>query len=189
MKNHVEALTRIIKSRRSVQPSMFNERVIPDEWVNLLLQNASFAPTHKKTEPWRFIVFKGDSLKELSDYSSQWYKENTPNYSELKFEKTRMKALLSSHVVAIVMQRHESEVPEWEEVASVACAVQNLWLSATAMGLAGYWSSPGYAVNGQEFLKLDTNQRCLGLFYLGFAKADIPEKSYYPDPSNKVEWR
>lgn len=38
------------------------------------------------------------------------------------------------------MQRHH-EVPEWEEVAAVACAAQNMQLVATALGVAGYWSS------------------------------------------------
>jgi len=42
--------------------------------------------------------------------------------------------------IAICMQRHH-EVPEWEEVAAVACAAQNMQLVATALGVAGYWSS------------------------------------------------
>lgn len=32
-------------------------------------------------------------------------------------------------------------MPEWEETAAVSCAVQNMWLMATALGLAGYWTS------------------------------------------------
>ena len=34
-------------------------------------------------------------------------------------------------------------MPEWEETAAVACAVQNMHLTLTAEGLAGYWSSGG----------------------------------------------
>ena len=34
-------------------------------------------------------------------------------------------------------------MPEWEETAAVACAVQNMHLAFTAEGLAGYWSSGG----------------------------------------------
>lgn len=38
------------------------------------------------------------------------------------------------------MKRHDS-VPLWEEHAAVACAVQNMWLAATAAGVSGYWTS------------------------------------------------
>ena len=43
-------------------------------------------------------------------------------------------------MVAICMRRQalpEKVMPEWEETCAVACAVQNLWLAATAHGIAG----------------------------------------------------
>ena len=39
-------------------------------------------------------------------------------------------------------------MPEWEETAAVACAVQNLHLALVAEGLAGYWSSGGVMGEG-----------------------------------------
>jgi len=55
-------------------------------------------------------------------------------------------------------------MPEWEDQAAVACAVQNLHLMATAMGVAGYWSSGGvgdafdHAIM-KEFLELGETDR------------------------------
>ena len=43
--------------------------------------------------------------------------------------------------VAIGLARHADKVPEWEEVAAVAAAVQNMQLAAAALGVACYWSS------------------------------------------------
>lgn len=43
-------------------------------------------------------------------------------------------------MVAICMRRQalpEKVMPEWEEMCAVASAVQNLWLAATAHGIAG----------------------------------------------------
>jgi hypothetical protein len=43
-------------------------------------------------------------------------------------------------MVAICMRRQalpQKVMPEWEETCAVACAVQNLWLAATAHGIAG----------------------------------------------------
>lgn len=45
-----------------------------------------------------------------------------------------------SYMIAICMKRRASphkEMPEWEELCAVACAVQNMWLSMTAHGAAG----------------------------------------------------
>jgi len=45
-----------------------------------------------------------------------------------------------SYMIAICMKRRalpHKEMPEWEEMCAVACAVQNMWLSMTAHGAAG----------------------------------------------------
>ncbi len=58
-----------------------------------------------------------------------------------KIEGKRYKAFVKVPVmIAICMKRRanpDKEMPEWEEMCATACAVQNLWLSATARGLAG----------------------------------------------------
>ena len=79
------------------------------------------------------------------------------------------KPLQSSCVIAICMQRDARErVPDWEELAAVACAVQNMWLSCTAYNIGCYWSSPKAMIEGHEFLGLEPGQRCLGILYMGF---------------------
>lgn len=44
-------------------------------------------------------------------------------------------------MLALCMRRRPpppaKEMPEWEEVCAIACAVQNLWLTDTARGAAG----------------------------------------------------
>jgi len=181
----------IVRNRRSVYPPMFKPDKISDETIIRILENANQAPTHKKTEPWRFIVFSGKALNELSHYSGEWYKANTheSKYSQLKYNKTKNKALQSSHVIAIIMEVHNDMLPEWEEVAAVACAVQNMWLTVTSMGLAGYWSTPKYATEGGQFLNLNENQKCLGLFYIGIPQDNLPDQYQPGKVENKIEWR
>ena len=170
MKYAPSDLNALIRNRRSVFPNMYREEEIPRQIIEEILENANWAPTHRKTEPWRFKVFAGAARKELSDYLANYYEENTPTdkFSELKLKKTRQKPLQASHVLAICMQRDpEQRVPEWEEIAAVACAVQNMWLTCTAYGIGSYWSSPASILNAQEFLQLNAGERCLGLFYMG----------------------
>ena len=149
-----EAINTVIRNRRSVFPPMYTGEVIEDEIIEQILENARWAPNHKRSEPWFFKVFTGESLKALSAYSGDWYMTYTPKekFSDKKYEKTKLKALQSSHVIAVIMERNEPLLPEWEEIAAVACAVQNMWLTATAYGLGAYWSTPQYALQGDCFL-------------------------------------
>ncbi len=166
-----EDIKALIRNRRSIFPNMYIDKSIPKEIIQEILGNANWAPSHRLTEPWRFKVFIGESLKTLSQYLGNYYKENTPEekYSERKHAKKLKKPLQSACVIAICMQRDITEsVPEKEEIAAVAMAVQNMWLTCTAYGIGAYWSSPESAYQADKFLGLKEGERCLGLFYMGY---------------------
>lgn len=166
-----EQLNEVIRRRRAVFPHQYINKPIPREILEQILKNANYAPTHRLTQPWRFRVFTGAGRQRLSEFLSSWYIRQTPadKYSEIKLKKTRQKPLQSACVIAICMQRDPQErLPEWEELASVACAVQNMWLSCTAYGIGCYWSSPGAIYQAREFLDLKPGEKCLGFFYMGY---------------------
>ncbi|WP_262920596.1 nitroreductase family protein [Hymenobacter sp. 5516J-16] len=112
-----------------------------------------------------------------------------PNLQESKLEKLTNNPLLSSHVIAIGLKRNP-EVPEVEEVAAVACAVQNLHLSAVAHGLAGFWSSGGvtYQPEAKPFFDLGPQDQLLGFFYLGYPKPGAVAHSTRRPLHEKVTW-
>lgn len=166
------------------------DKEISNEIILEILENANWAPTHKRTEPWRFKVFKGDSLNHLSQYLGSYYKDNTEEskYSEIKYKKTVQKPLRSGCVIAICMYNDPNiSIPEWEELAAVACAVQNMWLSCTALNIGCYWSSPLSIINAKTFLGLKENEKCLGLFYMGYTDA-ISLVGKRTPIENKIEW-
>ena len=74
----------------------------------------------------------------------------------------------SGCVLAICMQRDANEsVPEWEEIAATAMAVQNMWLAASDLGIGAYWSSPSLKDHLYKHIELASGERCLGFFYMG----------------------
>ncbi|HMQ50148.1 MAG TPA: nitroreductase [Saprospiraceae bacterium] len=185
-----EQVNELLRKRRSIFPQNYVDRPIAKEIIKTILENANWAPNHKMTQPWRFKVFQDAALERLSQYLSNWYKDNTPEafFSQMKYEKTRLNPLRSGAVIAICMQRDPGEsLPEWEELAAVACAVQNMWLSCTAYGIGSYWSSPTSIIQGDDFLNLKPGERCLGLFYMGYH--DLPEFPGKRSPiEDKVDW-
>jgi nitroreductase len=187
-----QILSKIIRNRRSIYPSVYTGETVEDEVVWQLLELANWAPNHRKTEPWRFQVFAGEGKKRLAEYLLDYYKQNTEeqDWSEIKMKKIYDKPIKSSHVIAICMQRDTLErLPEWEELSAVACAVQNMWLGCSALGLASYWSSPSSMIKARTFLDLEEGQRCLGLFYIGVPIPGLESKSTRGDIREKTNWR
>tara|TARA_B100000767_G_scaffold121000_1_gene115380 strand:+ start:542 stop:1099 length:558 start_codon:yes stop_codon:yes gene_type:complete len=177
-----------IKSRRSVMPSQFNDLPINDEQINLILEAANWAPTHKKTEPWRFKVLKKQSKNNLGKFLAEKYKENTSKFSAFKYNRLVEKTKKSSVVILICMQRDPLEsIPEWEEIAAVSMSVQNMWLMCTKLNIGSYWSSPKLIDLIHEFTPFHKGEKCLGLFYMGNYDGEI--NSRIPGSiEEKVTW-
>lgn len=184
------AISQLIRKRRSIFPKMYIDKPIPKEIIEEVLENANWAPTHKLTEPWRFKVLQGGALERLRDWQLNWYLTNVPKekQTEKKLKKLRNNPLKAGAIIAIIMQRDPKEsLPEWEEVAAVACAVQNMWLTTTAYAIGAYWSSPGFIKDIGPFLGLKESEKCLGYFYMGYH--EMPEISGKREPiTDKVEW-
>jgi nitroreductase len=188
-------ITEVIRNRRSIKPvDMDASRVVDKAVILELLENANHAPTHGLTEPWRFHIFAGDSRRTLADTMARLYRETTPEgeFREDKMRKMSENPLLAGAVIVLGMARRGgAKIPEVEEIEAVACAVQNLALSVTAAGQAGYWSTPPLVYTRQfaDWLGLGAEDRCLGLFYLGWPKTDLKTPKATRKPvEEKITW-
>jgi nitroreductase len=180
-------------SRRSVFPKDYTGEPVPQWVIEQMLENANWAPNHKQTEPWRFVVFSGEGLKEFADYQAEMYLKNTPkaDFQEVKFEQLKQNPLTASHIIAIGMNRQtKGRTPEIEEVMAVACAVQNMCLTATAYNVGAYWSTGGvtYLEEAKSFFGLEEKDKLLGFFYVGEIAKPSPDNTRNPI-EEKVTWR
>ena len=185
MKYNLSEITDVIRQRRSLTPEQFSTRKVHREQVELMLNNALWAPTHGLTQPWRFKVFMGDARQKLSDLLPALYQKFTPeeSFKQAKFDKMKQRPMLASVVVAICMERDKSEkIAEIEEIEAVACAVQNVQLTATAYGIGAFWATPKviYSKEMNEFLGLGEKDKCLGLLYLGYPAGEWPKAHRKP---------
>ena len=178
----------LIKKRRSVFPAQYIDKPIAKSDIGRILEAANWAPNHKKTEPWRFKVLQGESLEKLGLFLSLKYMETEAKPKEFKVKKLIENPKKAGAIIAICMQRDSNEcVPEWEEIAATAMAVQNMWLSCTEMGIGAYWSSPGLIKYMDEFFEMSEGEKCLGFFYMGHYEGELPEVTRKPI-ADKVVW-
>ena len=166
--NKATVLKEIIESRRSVFPKDYSGEKIDDEILNEILNSANFAPNHKKTKPWRFQIFRNEEKTKLANKLAEIYKTTT--LPEVFLEKKYIdipKKISKADTLITISVNFSGLVPEWEEIAATAMAVQNLYLTSTVHQIGCYWSTPGMIHHLGEFLNLEENQKCIGIFYMG----------------------
>ena len=192
---NIEEVNKIIRNRRSMFVAQFKENdPVEDHIIEELLENANWAPTHKLTEPWFFTVFTGEGLKEFADFQANLYKERAErngNYNEATFTKFKENPLKASHIIAISMKRDiKANLPVMEEIASVAMAVQNMYLTASAHGLAAYWGTggPTFYPEAKPYFGLEEEDMLMGFFYVAKPATDRWPVGKRKPIAEKVRW-
>lgn len=186
------AVYRAIYERRDMRH--FVKKPIADEVLARLLSAAHAAPSVGLMQPWRIIRITDNTLREQIHGIVEQERKNTARalqqrdeeFMRLKVEGIRDCGELL--VMALCDRREEyvfgrRTIPEMD-MASVACAIQNLWLAARAEGLGMGWVSifdPGQL---GELLSLPEGAMPVAILCLGEVEA------FYPKPMLQSEgWR
>jgi nitroreductase len=137
-----------IETRRSV--GRVKQDPVPREVVEKILESAVHAPNHKITEPWRFHVFTGKGRGDLA--------------------RERKKAFRAPVVIAVISRSGRDEVETLENYAACAAAVQNMQLTAHALGLATIWRTGAQAYHSymRDFFGLEEGDKIVAYLYLGY---------------------
>ena len=159
--------------RRSVFQKDYTGQRVDENVIEKILENATWAPSHKITEPWRFVVFVDKGLNTLAQFQAACYKQVTTrngSFREERYEGLLTKPMNSACIISIGMKRDEkNSIPEVEEMGAVFCAVQNMYLTATANGIGCYLSTGGitYFEEAKEFFGLGPADKLIGFIHLG----------------------
>lgn len=173
---------------------MMRDEPVREDDLRAVLENANWAPSHGLTEPWRFKIYRGEARAKLADALGNLYETALApeEQKEGKADKIRQLTRLAPVVILVCMERQKIEkIRELEEIQAVACAVQNMHLTATSRGLGAFWSTPPFIYTPEmiQWLGLEEKDRCLGIFYLGYpADAENWPKSRRRAIDEKIEF-
>jgi len=143
------AIYRVIRERRDMRH--FRSDPIPEEILQRVLQAAHQAPSVGLMQPWRFIRITDSALRcqihALVD-AERHLTADALGSRDAQFMRLKVEGIMDCAElwVAALMDQRESHIfgrrtlPEMD-LASVACAIQNLWLAARAEGLGMGWVS------------------------------------------------
>jgi len=173
----IEALLEVMKSRR--HNGRVKEDPVPDEHVKKLLGAACWAPSGNNSQPWEFIVVKTPETKakirEILEGPARPGSSPSPP--------------VDPPVIIVVCgdTRLRESYPEnvnRQEVfySSLAAAIQNLHLAATALGLATSWGTvreSGMAAL-RDLLDLPVELEIVALVRLGYPQETPAPKARRP---------
>ena len=187
------ALLAVIKRRRSFNlPQVKPNQNVPKESIELMLEAARWSPSHGQTEPWRFAVFAGEARASLGDAFAEAYRQFTPpaGFNELNSAAQRDKVWKAPVWISLgVLPSPKVTVNELEEIMAVACAVQNMMLMASSLGLACKWVSGLVNTHGSvaKFVSQEQPLRLLGFLFVGQPVGLHPKATRAPI-KDKVIW-
>ncbi|HEY3281228.1 MAG TPA: nitroreductase [Armatimonadota bacterium] len=192
-----DALMAAIRGRRSFKLSQLRRDPVDPKLIGRVLEAANWAPSHGQTEPWRLTVFTGDARRDLGEAFAEAYRlqaEEAGDFSATAQEAQRDRVWeapvwISVGVSPALKPDGSPRMPLEEETIAVGCALHNLHLMATALGLGGKWTTGAVVRHPSvaRWLGLEPPARLLGFFYLGYPAVEWPEGKRRP-LAEKVRW-
>ena len=184
---------RAIETRRSV--GRVKQDPVPRELVEKILESAVHAPNHKITEPWSFHVFAGKGRGEFARARAELARIQAEAEGEEedlvagRISRERKKAFRAPVVIVVISSGGRDEVETLENYAACAAAVQNMQLTAHALGLATIWRTGAQAYHPymREFFGLRDGDKLVAYLYLGYP--DVSERPRRREPaSTRTVW-
>ena len=131
-----------IRTRRTVKD--FTGAPISLELLNDLCEQASWAPTHRMTQPWRFSVLDQPAIMRLGAFlmaTPAIVAVPDPAKGAAKLAKLLERLPTLGAMIQVTWVRDRNPAIDLEEHAAASAAVQNVLLAATAAGVGSFWST------------------------------------------------
>jgi 5,6-dimethylbenzimidazole synthase len=185
----IAAVYKTIAERRDIRH--FLPDPIAPELLARLLHAAHLAPSVGFMQPWRFIRISDPALRSALHQQVEQERittahalhEREDEFMRLKVEGIRECGEL---LVVALMDRRDEHVfgrrtlPEMD-LASVACAIQNIWLAARAEGIGMGWVSMFEPEQLRRLLDIPAGAKPVAILCLGHVEA------FYPKPMLELE--
>jgi nitroreductase len=174
IRGRILELAEAVRSRQSV--NRVKQDPVPDELIETILESAVHAPNHKITEPWLFHVFTEKGRGELARARAETARlqaEEEGEDEEMaagRISRERKKAFRAPVVIAVISRSGRDEIETTENYAACSAAVQNMLLTAHALGLGAIWRTGPVAYHDhmRTFFGLEREDSIVAYVYLGY---------------------
>lgn len=146
----------VIKNRRCVRK--FLNKKVSDEKIKILLEAATLAPSAGNLQSWYFVVVKDNEIKKKLVKASFFQKFiSSAPVVIIAYADTKRNSLV-----------YGKRGRELYAVQDVTIASQNIFLTATALGLGACWVGAFNENKVQEILSLKKHLRPIAIMPIGY---------------------
>jgi 5,6-dimethylbenzimidazole synthase len=182
--DEIATVYRVMALRRDMRH--FLSDPLDDALVERLLGAAHLAPSVGFMQPWRFIRVRNPELRTKIHALVEAERVNTARAlaeREDEFMRLKVEGILDCGELLVAALAHGREghvfgrrtMPEMD-LASVACAIQNLWLAARAENIGMGWVSLFDPEQLRRLIRMPEGSRPVAVLCLGYVPA------FYPRP-------
>ena len=174
------ALT-LIHSRQSTSSRFLGDPGPDPAQVETILDAAGAAPDHRRLTPWRLVILPAEKRPLLAEAFAEALSERDSKATEGQLQEARDKAYRGPLLVAVIGRLGPtlSNVHPQERLLSAGCAIQNMLLTAHAMGFgAGLLTGRSiYSQRLKQFFQLDEGEHLLCFMAVGAVVRGRPATS------------
>lgn len=150
------------------------------------------APDHRVLRPWRYLVLRGDALRQLGEVFVDAMRAANPGLDATEVERLRKMPLRAPLiVVAVTVHKQDPKVPDEELLLSTGAAVQNFILALHDQGFATMWRTGPLAKAPlvRAALGLNGQESIAGFLYAGTAAGEPRRIVPLPVGDFVSEWK
>lgn len=164
-----------VRDRRSVH--RFRPDALPESVLEDLLQTSTYAPNHKHSEPWRFVVVRGEAKQRLADLRVELVEERARAEGRpLRDPSAMIREIVEPQAIVYVVQQLSPDAKrQKEDYASCSIVAYILQLAAWERGLGARWHSGQLTSDPKvhAFLGLSEDEAATCYLAMGYP-AEVP---------------
>ena len=186
-----------IFNRRSIRK--YKDKPVDKQLISDMIDAGRVAPSAKNRQPWKYIVFSGQSKEEMLDKMEAGInrEENNspslPNSSDgIPDARNTLKIMREAPVIILVLNTNgkspfnpvsaDDRITEICDTLSIGASIQNILLKATELGLGTLWIANTCFAYKELTEYLDTDKQLIGAIAVGY-----PDESPNPRPRKSLD--
>lgn len=193
----------LIYDRRSIRK--FQEKDVPVELLNQIIDAGRVAPSAKNRQPWKYIVFGNESKEELLKAMEEGLEREENGITEIPKSgygipdaKNTLKIMKEAPIIIVVLNTNakspflqidnDERISEICDTLSIGASIENMLLAAEEIGLGTLWIANTCFAYPELVTYLNTEEQLVGAIAVGYAN-ESPGQRPRKEMDEIVEYR
>lgn len=180
-----------IHERRSIRK--YQDKRVPKEYIDQILEAARAAPSAKNRQPWKYIVFGGKYKEELLMAMENGLEREERGITNLPRSqyglpdaRNTLGIMREAPIIIMILNTNarspflpvdnDGRIAEICDTLSIGASVENMLLAAEELGLGTLWVANTCFAYQEMASYLDTKDQLAGAIVVGYADEKPPQR-------------